>query len=81
MVSTSLISQVRISSLLGVVSACLWDNDEYRVSGILTVSDFVNLMAYYYKTSTYDDAAQDVESLRLDVLSGTSNSPTPLLIP
>ena len=56
----------------GVVSACLWNNNEFRVSGILTVSDFVNLMAYYYKTSTYDDAAQDVESLRLDALSGIS---------
>jgi len=60
---------LRCLILNGVVSACLWDNEQFRVSGILTVSDFVNLMAYYYKTSTYDDAAQDVESLRLDSLS------------
>lgn len=60
---------LRCLILNGVVSACLWDNEQFRVSGILTVSDFVNLMAYYYKTSTYDDAAQDVESLRLDALT------------
>lgn len=54
----------------GIVSAPLMNGDTYQFAGMLTVSDFVHLMAYYAKTSSYDDAAQNVETLRLEDLRG-----------
>jgi 5'-AMP-activated protein kinase regulatory gamma subunit len=59
------------SSVQGIVSAPLMNGDTYQFAGMLTVSDFVHLMAYHYaNTPNYDDAATNVEKLRLEDLRG-----------
>ncbi|KAI0094670.1 hypothetical protein BDY19DRAFT_1000549 [Irpex rosettiformis] len=52
----------------GVVSAPLWNSDKSCFAGMFTVSDIIHLIQYYYKSSTYDSAAADVETLRLESL-------------
>lgn len=37
---------------------------------MFTVSDIIHLIQYYYKSSTYEGAAADVETLRLESLRG-----------
>ncbi|KAL1737375.1 hypothetical protein EV714DRAFT_241399 [Schizophyllum commune] len=55
--------------LNGVVSAPLWDSEKGEFAGMLTVLDIIHLMQYYWRnTSTYDDAAEDVETFKLDQL-------------
>lgn len=56
---------------LGVVSAPLWSSVESKFAGMLTISDLVHLMQYYYATtSSYEGAADDVEQLTLGNLRG-----------
>lgn len=43
-------------------------------SGMLTVSDIVHLIQYYWHTLTYEEAAADVEHFRLENLQGLSSS-------
>ena len=38
--------------------------------GMLTVSDIIHLIQYYYHTSSYDSAVTDVETFRLESLRG-----------
>ncbi|KAI0704866.1 CBS-domain-containing protein [Cytidiella melzeri] len=52
----------------GVVSAPLWNSDKSCFAGMFTVSDIIHLIQYYYKSSNYDSAAADVETLRLESL-------------
>ncbi|KAF8605121.1 CBS-domain-containing protein [Ceratobasidium sp. AG-I] len=54
--------------LNGVVSAPLWDSDTSRFAGMFTVADIIHLIQYYYHTSSYDNAAADVEHFRLESL-------------
>ncbi|KIP12004.1 hypothetical protein PHLGIDRAFT_62641 [Phlebiopsis gigantea 11061_1 CR5-6] len=51
-----------------VVSAPLWNSEQSRFAGMFTVSDIIHLIQYYYKSSTYEGAAADVETLRLESL-------------
>jgi hypothetical protein len=46
----------------------LWDSEKLAFAGMLSVSisDIIHLILYYYHTSSYDNAATDVESFRLD---------------
>ncbi|UZJ54650.1 hypothetical protein CBS101457_003970 [Exobasidium rhododendri] len=37
-------------------------------AGMLTVNDIIHLIQYYYQHSSYDNAAQDVERFRLEML-------------
>lgn len=37
---------------------------------MLTVSDIIHLIQYYYYTQTYEEAAVDVEHFRLEMLRG-----------
>jgi hypothetical protein len=39
---------------------------------MFTVSDIIHLIQYYYDTSSYDNAAADVETFRLESLRGES---------
>ncbi|CAE6470572.1 unnamed protein product [Rhizoctonia solani] len=54
--------------LNGVVSAPLWDSDTSSFAGMFTVADIIHLIQYYYHTSSYDNAAADVEHFRLESL-------------
>ncbi|KAG6842603.1 hypothetical protein C0991_000129 [Blastosporella zonata] len=54
--------------LNGVVSAPLWNSEKSKFAGMLTVLDIIHLIQYYYHTSSYDYAATDVETFRLESL-------------
>ena len=58
--------------LAGVVSAPLWNSEKSSFAGMLTVSDIIHLIQYYYHTATYESAAADVENLRLENLRRAS---------
>ncbi|KAB5594728.1 5'-AMP-activated protein kinase subunit gamma [Ceratobasidium theobromae] len=69
--------------LNGVVSAPLWDSDTSRFAGMFTVADIIHLIQYYYHTSSYDNAAADVEHFRLESLRKIERElkvPTPPLL-
>lgn len=59
---------------LGVVSAPLWNSEKSCFAGMFTVSDIIHLIQYYYKSSTYEGAAADVETLCLESLRGESRT-------
>ncbi|KIM85256.1 hypothetical protein PILCRDRAFT_817257 [Piloderma croceum F 1598] len=52
----------------GVVSAPLWNSDESKFAGMLTVLDIIHLIQYYYHNASYDSAVADVEHFRLESL-------------
>jgi len=54
--------------LNGVVSAPLWNSEKSKFAGMLTVLDIIHLIQYYYRTASYDYAAADVETFRLESL-------------
>lgn len=56
--------------LLGVVSAPLWNSEKSKFAGMLTVLDIIHLIQYYYHTASFDSAATDVETFRLESLRG-----------
>ncbi|EIM21656.1 CBS-domain-containing protein [Wallemia mellicola CBS 633.66] len=67
----------------GVVSAPLWSSVESKFAGMLTISDLVHLMQYYYSTTnSYEGAADDVEQLTLgnlrDIETAIEVLPPPL---
>lgn len=66
-----------------VVSAPLWNSEKSEFAGMLTVLDLIHLIQYYYRTATYEAAATDVETLRLEALRGIEKelgvAPPPLL--
>ncbi|KAI0318965.1 hypothetical protein OF83DRAFT_1112762 [Amylostereum chailletii] len=58
----------------GVVSAPLWNSEKSQFAGMFTVSDIIHLIQYYYHTSSYDNAAADVETFRLESLRDIEKS-------
>ena len=60
----------------GVVSAPLWNSAESRFAGMLTVLDIIHLIQYYYRNASYDTAAADVETFRLESLRGIPTLPS-----
>lgn len=66
---------LRVSQLIyhpGVVSAPLWNSEKSKFAGMLTVLDIIHLIQYYYHTASYDYAATDVETFKLESLRGRS---------
>ncbi|KAJ7169941.1 CBS-domain-containing protein [Mycena filopes] len=53
-----------------VVSAPLWNSEQSRFAGMLTVLDIIHLIQYYYKNTAvdYDNVKTDVEKFRLESL-------------
>ncbi|KAJ8656554.1 hypothetical protein O0I10_007877 [Lichtheimia ornata] len=49
----------------GIVSAPLWSSDTHQFAGMLTVSDFVHLIQYYYHHMSVEDALQDIEKFEI----------------
>ncbi|KAI5123573.1 hypothetical protein M0805_003391 [Coniferiporia weirii] len=67
----------------GVVSAPLWNSERSRFAGMFTVSDIIHLIQHYYQSATYEFAAADVETVRLESLGQIEDAlgvaPVPLL--
>jgi len=64
-----------ISPRPGVVSAPLWNSEQSKFAGMLTVLDIIHLIQYYYRTASYDYAFENVETFRLESLRGLFPSP------
>lgn len=60
--------------LNGVVSAPLWNSETSKFAGMFTVLDIIHLIQYYYQFSSYDSAAVDVETFRLESLRDIEKS-------
>ena len=67
--------------ILAVVSAPLWNSEKSEFAGMLTVLDLIHLIQYYYRTASYDFAATDVETLRLEALRGANPNISSLIHP
>jgi 5'-AMP-activated protein kinase regulatory gamma subunit len=53
----------------GVVSAVMWNSERSRFAGMFTVNDIIHLIQWYYNTAeTFDNATEDLESLKLESL-------------
>jgi 5'-AMP-activated protein kinase, regulatory gamma subunit len=68
----SLHPTIILRSPSGVVSAPLWNSQKSRFAGMLTVLDLIHLIQYYYRTASYDTAAADVETFKLESLRGNA---------
>ncbi|KAL1917532.1 uncharacterized protein VTP21DRAFT_3925 [Calcarisporiella thermophila] len=64
---TSLLVKKALSALMqnGVVSAPLWDSKKHKFAGVLTVSDFINLIQYYYTHSSWTRALEEIEKFQI----------------
>ena len=64
--------EARVPGPAGVLSAASRSKAPTRqgFAGMLTVSDIIHLIQYYYQHSSYDDAARNVERFRLEMLRG-----------
>ncbi|CAG8556866.1 10966_t:CDS:10 [Ambispora gerdemannii] len=67
---TTLLVKRALTALMqnGVVSAPLWDSANQKFAGMLTVSDFMNLIQYYYKNSSYSAALEEIEQFQIQQL-------------
>ncbi|KAI8592074.1 hypothetical protein BDZ88DRAFT_392890 [Geranomyces variabilis] len=67
---TSLPVKKALAALLqhGVQSAPLWDSVRMRFAGMLTVTDFINLIRHYYSNTSYDNALEEIEQLQISGL-------------
>jgi 5'-AMP-activated protein kinase regulatory gamma subunit len=53
--------------LAGIVSAPLWDSKSSTFAGLLTTSDYINVIQYYWQNN---DALARVDQFRLNSLRG-----------
>lgn len=56
-------------SPLGIVSAPLWDSKSSTFAGLLTTSDYINVIQYYFQNPA---ALDQIDQFRLDSLRGAS---------
>jgi hypothetical protein len=61
----------KLNWVLGIVSAPLWDSKTSTFAGLLTTSDYINVVQYYWQNP---DAIKRIDSFRLDSLRGTARS-------
>ncbi len=54
--------------MVGIVSAPLWNSEKSSFAGLLTTSDFINVIQYYYQNHSFPEAVAEIESFRLDGL-------------
>ena len=54
-------------SPLGIVSAPLWDSKTSTFAGLLTTSDYINVIQYYFQNPA---ALDQIDQFRLDSLRG-----------
>lgn len=51
----------------GIVSAPLWDSKKSTFAGLLTTSDYINVIQYYFQNPA---ALDQIDQFRLDSLRG-----------
>ena len=56
----------------GIVSAPLWDSTSSTFAGLLTTSDYINVIQYYFQNPA---ALNQIDQFRLDSLRGASWAP------
>jgi 5'-AMP-activated protein kinase, regulatory gamma subunit len=61
----------KLTGILGIVSAPLWDSKTSTFAGLLTTSDYINVVQYYWQNP---DAIKRIDSFRLDSLRGKARS-------
>ena len=54
---------------IGIVSAPLWDSKLSTFAGLLTTSDYINVIQYYWQ---HPEEMNRIDQFRLDSLRGTS---------
>lgn len=57
-----------------IVSAPLWNSKTCTFAGLLTVSDFINVIQYYHQNVSYFQVLEDIEKLKLDGLRDIEKS-------
>ncbi|KAG0266224.1 AMP-activated serine/threonine-protein kinase regulatory subunit [Actinomortierella ambigua] len=67
---TTLLIKKALSVLMqyGIVSAPLWDSSRSKFAGMLTATDFINLIQYYYQNSSYAAASREVDQFQIGQL-------------
>ncbi|KAG0289964.1 AMP-activated serine/threonine-protein kinase regulatory subunit [Linnemannia gamsii] len=67
---TTLLVKKALSVLMqyGIVSAPLWDSTKRKFAGMLTATDFINLIQFYYSHSSYSVANREMELFQISQL-------------
>ncbi|KAL2911632.1 AMP-activated serine/threonine-protein kinase regulatory subunit [Polyrhizophydium stewartii] len=73
---TSLLLKKALTALIqhGVQSAPLWDSETQRFAGMLTVTDFIQLILHYYRRSSLEEALEELDQLQISGLRAIENS-------
>ncbi|EPY51563.1 protein kinase activator [Schizosaccharomyces cryophilus OY26] len=58
-------TSLSLLALNNIVSAPLWDSEANRFAGLLTMADFVNVIKYYYQSSSVPEALAEIDKFRL----------------
>lgn len=59
--------ETELCSLVGIVSAPLWDSKTSTFAGLLTTSDYINLIQYYWQNP---EAVSRIDQFKLNSLRG-----------
>lgn len=70
------ILEKRTDARPGIVSAPLWDCQTSTFAGLLTTSDYMNVIQYYWQNP---DALAQIDQFKLNSLRGTQNPKSTLL--
>ncbi|KAF9920435.1 AMP-activated serine/threonine-protein kinase regulatory subunit [Linnemannia zychae] len=67
---TTLLVKKALSVLMqyGIVSAPLWDSTKRKFAGMLTATDFINLIQFYYSHSSYAAASREMDLFQISQL-------------
>ncbi|KAG0217703.1 AMP-activated serine/threonine-protein kinase regulatory subunit [Mortierella sp. NVP41] len=67
---TTLLVKKALSVLMqyGIVSAPLWDSTKRKFAGMLTATDFINLIQFYYSHSSYSAASREMDQFQISQL-------------
>ncbi|KAG4303162.1 hypothetical protein PCANB_000458 [Pneumocystis canis] len=57
-----------------IVSAPMWNTKTCAFAGLLTVSDFINVIQYYYQNASYFQVLEDIGKLKLNGLRDIEKS-------
>ncbi|KAI1306543.1 AMP-activated serine/threonine-protein kinase regulatory subunit [Mortierella claussenii] len=67
---TTLLVKKALSVLMqyNIVSAPLWDSTKRKFAGMLTATDFINLIQFYYSHSSYTAAIREMDQFQISQL-------------